>query len=292
MPADLPGKLFGNLPRNVAPVAYQFVFLEAETLGPDDFIAAGINQLDKERRAARTIGQPRVENIGNRMAQDQLGLVGIMCDASGRMGCYHRNSIQRTKADGHVLDQRLGENRQGTDGIRPARRQQHQTGEGTGNSNAAINERHRNALWWSTTGEDLADLSQRLHVKADIDCAFQLMPARLEKAARFLQLTFGLIGIEKDATNILVIRCLAENPERRLLDQADILSRPGSGQRRLQRIHQNCHVPVTLAGDPLPRPHALVGEPSQEILAKDGNQPPQPAKCVVAVGVGKFEEIT
>jgi len=33
MPADLPGKLPGDPPRDVAPVTYQIIFLEAETLG-------------------------------------------------------------------------------------------------------------------------------------------------------------------------------------------------------------------------------------------------------------------
>ncbi|MGO8440856.1 hypothetical protein ACC861_37475, partial [Rhizobium ruizarguesonis] len=70
-----------------------------------------------------------------------------------------------------------------------------------------------------TAGKDLADLSHRLTVKVDIECAFPTMPAGLKKPAGILQLPLGFVGFEKETTNVLVIRCIAENPERRLLRQ-------------------------------------------------------------------------
>lgn len=56
MPANLAGKLRGGPPRDVAPVTYQIIFLEAETLGPDDLIArlalmSGLSWLSHGNRA-------------------------------------------------------------------------------------------------------------------------------------------------------------------------------------------------------------------------------------------------
>lgn len=181
MPANLPGKLPGDPPRNVAPMTYQIIFLEVETLGPDDLIAAGMNQLNKERM----IGQPRIENIGNRVTQDQLGLVGMTGDPSGRMRRHDGHGIQRAKADRHVLDQRSAEHRQSTGRIHPARWQQHETGQGTSNPTAAVAQWLHNARRRLTAGKDLADLSQSLNVKADIECAFQTMPAGLKSRRAF-----------------------------------------------------------------------------------------------------------
>lgn len=56
MPANLAGKLPGGPPRDVAPVTYQIIFLEAETLGPDDLIAglamiSGLSWLSQRNHA-------------------------------------------------------------------------------------------------------------------------------------------------------------------------------------------------------------------------------------------------
>ena len=105
--ADPARKLLGDAPRDFPPVGNQVVFFEAEALGPNNLVIGGIDELDEQRRRCATRCQPRVEHVGDRMAQDHARPVGMACDLCGGMGCDDRDAIQGAKADGHVLDQRL-----------------------------------------------------------------------------------------------------------------------------------------------------------------------------------------
>src|SRR5262249_29179334 len=125
----------------------------------------------------------------------------------------------------------------------------------------------RNSVDWPLRVEDLPHFGKRVWIQTMINAVKTRTPC-FKQFARIPQLALGVVSLEKNVPYCLVLRGALKYPQRRLFDEAYILSRLRERQRALQSINEKSHLTVTLRRYPLSRSTALASHVLKEVAAQ------------------------